>query len=225
MKSKKISTFFFCSLFACFLNSLSECSLRRPPLTVSGGGIGTTSLTAFTLLVSGTTSTSSLQSFPSGTAGQLLQSAGPGALPVWVDAVTKTITFTLTSEQIKNLRAYPITLLEAPGEGKIIEVFRGNVKFNYGGNNPFIADAGQTIRLSRGDMNGLPIMQVASTELITATANKIMGVFNAGQSLSNDFDIVNQPVVLFNTSEIEISGNAANDNSLTFVLIYQIFEF
>lgn len=55
-------------------------------VTVSYGGSGRTSATAYALLCGGTTSTGVHQSMPSGTAGQLLTSAGSSALPAWTTA-------------------------------------------------------------------------------------------------------------------------------------------
>ncbi len=54
------------------------------PVTVPLGGTGISSTVAYSLLCGGTTSTSVLQSVASvGTAGQVLTSAGAGALPTW----------------------------------------------------------------------------------------------------------------------------------------------
>jgi|SRR5262245_36238325 len=56
-------------------------------LAVSNGGTGRVSHTAYAVLCGGTTSTSAQQSVASlGTAGQVLTSAGAGALPTWQDA-------------------------------------------------------------------------------------------------------------------------------------------
>jgi len=74
------------------------------PLGVINGGIGGTSLNYYGLLAGGTTSTGPVQSVPSGTAGQFLQSAGSGALPVWASAfltpvALQTASFTLAAGQ------------------------------------------------------------------------------------------------------------------------------
>ena len=47
------------------------------------GGTGLSSLTAYTLLTGGTTSTGNAQQVAAGTSGQLLQSNGSSALPTW----------------------------------------------------------------------------------------------------------------------------------------------
>ncbi len=53
-------------------------------LTVPNGGTGRQTLTAYTLLAGGTTSTGAIQSVTAGSSGQILQSNGAAALPTWV---------------------------------------------------------------------------------------------------------------------------------------------
>lgn len=57
------------------------------PLTVTNGGTGVSSNTAYAVLCGGTTSTAAIQSIASvGTIGQVLTSNGAGALPTFQDA-------------------------------------------------------------------------------------------------------------------------------------------
>jgi pectate lyase-like protein len=59
------------------------------PLTPVNGGTGLAALTAWTLLAGGTTATGALQQVAgTGTSGQVLTSAGAGALPAWVTAAS-----------------------------------------------------------------------------------------------------------------------------------------
>ena len=53
-------------------------------LTVPNGGTGITTTTAYGLLTGGTTATGAFQNAGTGSAGQILQSAGASALPTWV---------------------------------------------------------------------------------------------------------------------------------------------
>lgn len=56
---------------------------------VANGGTGKTSFTAYALLAGGTTTTGALQSLAGvGNSGQVLTSAGAGALPAWQDAAS-----------------------------------------------------------------------------------------------------------------------------------------
>lgn len=54
---------------------------------VAKGGTGATSLTAYGIVVGGTTSTGVVQSVAAGTAGQVLTSGGGSAIPAWVTSV------------------------------------------------------------------------------------------------------------------------------------------
>lgn len=57
------------------------------PVPVTAGGTGrTTSTTAFGLIAAGTTATGILQTLPTGSTGQILQSGGAAALPTWSTA-------------------------------------------------------------------------------------------------------------------------------------------
>lgn len=70
-------------------------------LGVANGGTGQSSLTTYTLLAGGTTSTGALQQVSAGTLGQLLQSNGAGALPSWVDLSSVGVTsITGTANQV-----------------------------------------------------------------------------------------------------------------------------
>ena len=63
------------------------------PVTVPYGGTGDTSFTAYALLTGGTTTTGALQNVVTlGTAGQVLTSAGAGALPTWSTPTAGTVT-------------------------------------------------------------------------------------------------------------------------------------
>lgn len=57
------------------------------PITVSNGGTGLTTTTAYGLIAAGTTATGNFQQVSgTGTSGQLLTSNGAGALPTWQNA-------------------------------------------------------------------------------------------------------------------------------------------
>ena len=63
------------------------------PVTVTYGGTGAASFVAYSLVCGGTTTTGTLQSVASvGTSGQVLTSAGAGALPSWATPTTGTVT-------------------------------------------------------------------------------------------------------------------------------------
>lgn len=71
------------------------------PLTVANGGTGHATLTAYTLLAGGTTSTGNLQQVTAGSSGQVLQSNGSSALPSWITLSSVGVTsITGTANQV-----------------------------------------------------------------------------------------------------------------------------
>ena len=83
------------------------------PLTVSNGGTGDSTLTAYALLTGGTTSTGALQQVSGvGTSGQVLVSAGASALPVWTTLSTIVVTSITgtTNEVIASASTGAVTL-------------------------------------------------------------------------------------------------------------------
>lgn len=75
------------------LGTIGAGTWNASTIDVAHGGTGDTSFTAYSVICGGTTSTSALQSVASvGTAGQVLTSAGAGALPIWSTPTTGTVT-------------------------------------------------------------------------------------------------------------------------------------
>lgn len=99
------------------------------PVTVSLGGTGKTSLTAYGLLAAGTSSTGALQQVSgTGTAGQVLTSKGSSALPVWQNpsnfsVITTSQTGAVNNGYICNSSSLiTVTLPSTAAVGSIIEV-------------------------------------------------------------------------------------------------------
>lgn len=67
------------------------------PLPVSEGGTGDTSFIPYSVITGGTTNTGALQSVANvGTVGQVLTSAGPGALPTWLPVGASSLIISVT---------------------------------------------------------------------------------------------------------------------------------
>jgi hypothetical protein len=64
------------------------------PIPIFEGGTDAISFTPFSLIAAGTTSTGTLQNVGTGTAGQLLTSAGSSALPAWDNPAASSISIT-----------------------------------------------------------------------------------------------------------------------------------
>lgn len=148
----------------------------------------------------------------------------PEILPEFQN-VAKTITKTLTSEQIKQLHKTPIKLIEAQGPNTIVNVVSCVVRMIYGGSNKFIAKGKQTLRLGYENATGLVLIgTVLSNDAIVASSNQIARTTPDSQTGGPVLNEVNLPVVIYNPVATEISGNAANDNSVIVVLTYQILD-
>lgn len=75
-------------------------------VVVAGGGTGLTSLTAYALMAGGTTSTASMQQVSGlGSAGQVLTSAGAGALPTWADIPLADLPWTVVTGSTQTIVA------------------------------------------------------------------------------------------------------------------------
>jgi len=155
-----------------------------------------------------------------GTSGNVMTSDGTN----WTSAAAPgagllVATGTLTSAQVKAARATPISIIAAPGSGSAIEIISIVGKMNYGGTNVFVAGAAQTlaVRLGTGSSFGV----LCTNAMIVASSNQ-MGFTNR-INLSGAFTLFNNlALFVFNTVATEITGNAANNNTVTYSVTYRI---
>lgn len=156
-----------------------------------------------------------------GTSGNVLTSDGTN----WTSATAPgggvlTATGTLTSAQIKALNASPVTVLAAPGAGRFYRMLWWTGKFTYGGSNVFVAGVGQTINvylgttLNQGSI--IPNAEIVGTTTVYTWANGFASTIATTAE--------NQPLNLYNSNATEISGNAANDNTVSYSITYQIMN-
>lgn len=131
-----------------------------------------------------------------------------------------TLTGTLTSSQIKNLHATPITFLAAQGVGTVIVIISIAGKMNYGGNNVFTAAAAQTVTLNYGTGNS--IGSIMSNADIKAASTQFTITTPASQTPATNAAVDNVTVNFFNSVATEIGGNAANDNTITYSITYRV---
>lgn len=193
------------------------------PIQVAKGGTGVASTTAYAVLCGGTTSTGALQSIASvGSSGDVLTSNGAGALPTFQtpSGGISFVSVTLTNSQIKALHATPIQIIAAPGAGKFISIIKAFGQLNYGGNNAFTNTGSGQINLYYNNGSGQITNAIMSSSAITATATSI--TYQAQSSILSvaSTGLANQAIVAYQTSATEISGNAANDNTITIYVYY-----
>lgn len=217
---------------------------------VAGGGTGAVTLTNHGVLLG--QGTSAITSTATGSSGQVLRSGGTSSDPSystatypntagtsgnvltsdgtnWISSASASgtatlnyVTLTLTSSQVKALHGTPIQLIAAPGAGKVIAIV-SNVwsKLTYGGTSVFTAGASQTIVLSYGTTQtiGTPMSNVGITGSATAYSNGTLAPAFSNVSAAS---LENIAVSLYNPVATEITGNAANNNTIGVGVVYYI---
>lgn len=209
---------------------------------VANGGTGQSSLTDHGVLVG--SGTSPVDALAVGTNGQVLLGS-TGADPVFGTLTTpnSTLTYTtgagslgvdvassflaqttvtLTSAQIKALRATPITLVAAPGAGKSVFFLGAQLKSIYGGTNAFTGPQNLAIRY-QNTTGTVVSTAITGTGFLDQTANEYQTVgISTSSTIAAATVVENQPLVIHNTGAAEITGNAANDNTIKVTIQYAI---
>lgn len=130
---------------------------------------------------------------------------------------------TLTSAQVKSCRASPVTLVAAPGAGRAILIVGSAMsKMTYGGSNVFVAAASQNIHISFGPgLNALTGAIVPNSNITGAVTRIAFSYIISGSGFSTA-QIENVALFAYNNQVTEISGNAANNNTITISFMYYI---
>ncbi len=128
-------------------------------------------------------------------------------------------TYTLTSQQIKSLSANPIQLIPAPGANKTIVIISSSRRFTYGGSNVFVAGSSQGIQLyySTTINDGVILTNAALTAAASVMTSGTPTALN-----NTPVSYQNLPINIWNAAGVEISGNAANDNTFMVTVTYYI---
>lgn len=141
---------------------------------MAGGGSGLVSLTAYALLAGGTTSTGNMQQVSGvGSAGQVLTSAGAGALPVWAAVSANPFPWSVVTGAAQAL---------ANNSGYISNAASGGVTYTL----PSTAAVGTEIRitgLASGsgwilDQNALQSIQIGSSATTVGVGGSLASTDN-----------------------------------------------
>lgn len=137
-----------------------------------------------------------------------------------------TVTKILTNAQVKALRATPISLVAAPGAGKVVLPVFCYVALIYGGTNAFTAAANDNLSLKLKDGSGALLMSGGVQAFIQNTASALTAMVpgTAVGATPNILKTVgdNQALVIHNQTAGEIAGNAAGDNKITVTVGYMV---
>src|SRR5574337_1080150 len=203
--------------------------------------------TRFRLQIGG--ANNAFSDFPAGTSGQICLSQGSSADPIWSTATyplsagtsgnvvtsdgtnwvsqappTSNVLYlqgSLTNAQIKALGTTPVTILAAPGAGKVIQAFTAMSVMVYGGNNAFTS--GFPIYIGYASNSNL-LVAISTTNQITATASKSWCAGWVGGSVNLARSVVSNAALVIGCPGT-IAGNASNDNTFSYQIAYQIFTY
>ena len=130
-----------------------------------------------------------------------------------------TITGTLTSTQIKSLRASPVVIVPAQGAGTMIRLISFTSKLNYAGSNVFAGTSSIVIFPESNLTNSLATL--ATNTIVNASSTQyFLGSPTALSGLSTIFE--NLGIQISVNSATEFTGNASNDNTFTYSITYQV---
>jgi hypothetical protein len=162
-----------------------------------------------------------------GTSGNVLTSDGTNwtsATPGGAPSGQTYITITLTNAQIKALHGTPVQVIAAPGAGKAIVPISCWGKLIYGGTNVFIAGASQSISLVYGSGSAINMIQNALNNATIVSAASTYSGYGSANIGSNPASTAVENVAIFayNSTATEITGNAANNNTISIALMYYV---
>jgi hypothetical protein len=137
------------------------------------------------------------------------------------DPMVAVVTVSLTNVNLKALRATPITLVAAPGAGKVLEFVSAVLK-NNGGTNA-LTETTDNMAVKYTDGSGAAVSQtIECTGFIDQTAATTTSALAKIDAIAAYTASANQALVLHNTGDGEWGGNAAADVTMTVKVVYRV---
>lgn len=155
------------------------------------------------------------------TSGFVLTSNGTGVAPSFQAAGGGGLLSTsvvLTSAQVKALRASPQTIIAAQGSGTFISVVSVFSKMTYGGTNVFTN--GQACELFYAGSSVFTSGAAVSSQITASVSTYATATF--GTIVPAATACENNALLIKNNGASEITGNAANNNTLTIAVLYRV---
>lgn len=130
----------------------------------------------------------------------------------------------LTNAEIKALRATPKTLVAAPGAGKKLEFVAAELYLDYGGTNVF-TETTDNLAIRYNNTTGVIVSQaIETTGFIDQSADTATNALPKIDAIAAKSGCENLSLVLHNTGDGEIAGNAANNNLMRVKVAYRIWS-
>lgn len=127
----------------------------------------------------------------------------------------------ITNAQIKALRATPVTLVAAPGTGKVLEFVSAVLFHDYGTNALTESTDNMAVRFENG--SGTIVSQtIESGGFVDATADTMTNVLPKIDAIAAKSACENKALVLHNTGDGEFGGNAAADTVWRAKVVYRV---
>lgn len=127
---------------------------------------------------------------------------------------------TLTSAQVKALRATPIAISVAPGADYMIEFIGALLVLDYGSN--VFTESSDNLVIQYETSGVDASAAITSNGFLTATADTITTVIPATIAGAAASSFNGKKLMIFNSGDGEIAGNAANDSTVDVYCTYRV---
>ena len=126
---------------------------------------------------------------------------------------------TITAAELKLIRATPITLVAAPAAGSVHMLIGAMIKLNYG--SEVFTETADNLAIRYTDGSGAIVSQaIESTGFLDQSADTISNALPKIDAIVTGAGSEAKALVLHNTGDGEIGGNASDDSTLTIRTYY-----
>jgi len=128
---------------------------------------------------------------------------------------------TITAAEIKAARATPVELVAAQGAGNAVFFMGAQLKLNYG--SEVFTETDDNFAIKYTDGSGVAVSQtIENTGFIDQSADTMTNALPVADAIVAAASAENQALVLHNTGDGEIGGNASDDSTITARIFYQV---
>lgn len=133
-------------------------------------------------------------------------------------------TVTLTNAEIKALAATQKTLVAAPGAGLVLEFISAILKLTAG--TEVLSEAADNLAIRYTDGSGVIVSEaIENTGFIDQAADTYTNAIAKKDNIVAATGAENKALVLDNTGDAEIGGNASADATMTVKIAYRVHDF